>query len=201
MAVICVTIFLMAAFIYEASGQYVFPDGVEVGNWGNGEIQTKRGGGAEGLEALLSRDEDYRCYGKTCQHSEECCRGTTCVDIEGASGTCLPTSGRQMSYQSCNDDAECSAGLSCTESGGYYKTCQLDTASIHKKAGFNDECVNSSECDTDHGLCCQILRGHRVTTRRVCHYFLDPKSCIGEFRAGAKELKFVANPFFKARLG
>ncbi|GFT82779.1 prohormone-3 [Nephila pilipes] len=158
----------------------------------------KRGG--EMLEALLDREEN-KCYGKKCSHSEECCKGAACVDIEGLSGTCLPIHGKEF-YQPCEKDSDCGAGLVCIDSGNFApsKTCQLEGRSIQKK-GFNDECVTSSDCDTDRGLCCQVLRRHRMAAKKLCHYFLDPKSCVGEFHTTLQELKYVPNPFFKARLG
>ncbi|GBL87463.1 hypothetical protein AVEN_264960-1 [Araneus ventricosus] len=65
----------------------------------------------------------------------------------------------------------------------------------------NDECTTSADCDTGRGLCCQVLRRHRMASKKLCHYFLDPKSCIGEVQTTLQELKYVPNPFFKARLG
>ncbi|GBM21480.1 hypothetical protein AVEN_249911-1, partial [Araneus ventricosus] len=118
------------------------------------------------------------------------------------SGMCLPIHGKE-SYQPCQKDADCGSGLECLDSGNYArgKTCQLEGGSIEKRGGYNDECTTSADCDTGRGLCCQVLRRHRMASKKLCHYFLDPKSCIGEVQTTLQELKYVPNPFFKARLG
>ncbi|XP_042903132.1 prohormone-3 isoform X2 [Parasteatoda tepidariorum] len=165
-------------------------------------MQTdKKGGESEMLEALLDREDD-RCYGKQCSHSEECCKGAACIDIEGVSGTCLPLHGKEF-YQPCQKDDDCGFGLVCADSGNFSpsKTCQLDGKSILKKKGFSDECLTSSDCDTDNGLCCQVMRRHRMAPKRLCYYFQDPDSCIGEVVTNLKPLNYIPNPFFKARLG
>ncbi|GFW36218.1 uncharacterized protein TNCV_4930801 [Trichonephila clavipes] len=118
------------------------------------EIEKK---GGEMLEALLDREEN-KCYGKKCSHSEECCKGAACVEIEGLSGTCLPIHGKEF-YQPCEKDSDCGAGLVCIDSGDFApsKTCQLEGRSIEKK-GFslyspthlkrtqNDEKMDDFEC-------------------------------------------------------
>ncbi|KFM61435.1 Prohormone-3, partial [Stegodyphus mimosarum] len=170
------------------------------GNWPSAaEIQAEKKDG-EMLEALMDREED-RCFGRKCEHSEECCKGAACVDIEGASGTCLPIF-RKVSYQPCKEDSECGSGLICADSGtvGPLKTCQLEERSIKKKT-LHDECTTSSDCDVSKGMCCQILRRHRMAPRKLCHYFIDPMSCIGTVATHMKPVYFIDKSYFRPRLG
>ncbi|CAG2171945.1 unnamed protein product [Oppiella nova] len=86
------------------------------------------------------------------------------------------------------------------------KSCQPPGRDMMKKQ-YNDECVTSSECDASHGLCCQLIKRHRMAPRRLCYYFSDPKSCIGSVDVTfAKPSPAVSsgaysNRLFKARIG
>ncbi|GIY44911.1 prohormone-3 [Caerostris darwini] len=190
---------LLVFFVLATSGQDALASAAKAEAWQVSD-QMKEKKESEMLEALLDREVD-KCHGKKCFHSEECCKGSACVDIEGASGRCLPIHNKVF-YQSCEKDSDCGAGLACLDSGNFprFKTCQLEGGTIEKK-GFNDECVTSSECDTDRGLCCQVLRRHRMASKKLCYYFLDPKSCVGDVKTSLQELTYIPNPFFKARLG
>ncbi|GFT82781.1 prohormone-3 [Nephila pilipes] len=141
----------------------------------------KRGG--EMLEALLDREEN-KCYGKKCSHSEECCKGAACVDIEGLSGTCLPIHGKEF-YQPCEKDSDCGAGLVCIDSGNFApsKTCQLEGRSIQKK-GFRESCTTSMDCENDKGFCC--MKSGNFFVSRTCLPLLDPEGCIGPLSPDAK---------------
>ncbi|GFY36962.1 prohormone-3 [Trichonephila inaurata madagascariensis] len=145
----------------------------------NGTKVEKKGG--EMLEALLDREEN-KCYGKKCSHSEECCKGAACVDIEGLSGTCLPIHGKEF-YQPCEKDSDCGAGIVCIDSGDFApsKTCQLEGRSIEKK-GFNESCESSMECHNNNGYCCRNPTG----AHKSCQKFYHPSVCIGQLSADAK---------------
>nr|XP_046915051.1 homeobox protein 5-like [Dermatophagoides farinae] len=43
----------------------------------------------------------------------------------------------------------------------------------------NAECTTSSECDASHGLCCQLIKRHRMSPRKACLFFSEPKICLG----------------------
>ncbi|XP_076309998.1 prohormone-3-like [Tachypleus tridentatus] len=151
--------------------------------------------------SLLSNDN--QCFGKRCFHSNQCCLGSVCVDTDGT-GTCLPLYGQEEG-QFCHQDSNCQKNLTCTQlvSDPRRRTCQFPKLYLRKKQ-YNDECLDSSECDASKDLCCQLLRRHRMAPRKVCFYFIDPMSCIGNVKPAYKSmpiLSFFPNPFFKARLG
>ena len=68
---------------------------------------------------------------------------------------------------------------------------------------LDNECQTSSECDASRGLCCQVIKRHRMAPRKLCYYFSDPQSCIGTVDVTyAKPLHHSpTNVFFKARIG
>ncbi|XP_076354740.1 ITG-like peptide isoform X1 [Tachypleus tridentatus] len=184
--------------------------------WSSSEVtkDEKKKSGEQILETLLSNDqaeaavkEQEQCFGKRCLHSEQCCPGSVCVDVDGAVGNCLPVYG-QTEGKPCTQDADCGEGFRCEENVNALvrHSCQIDARDVRKKQ-YNDECLASSECDVSRGLCCQLQRRHRMAPRKVCFYFNDPKNCIGDVdTAHAPEpvINYIPNmpsPFFKARLG
>lgn len=71
---------------------------------------------------------------------------------------------------------------------------------------LDDECMTSSECDASHGLCCQLIKRHRMAPRKLCYYFSDPKSCIGSVdvtfaKPSPVSSASYSNRLFKARIG
>ncbi|XP_064469531.1 prohormone-3-like isoform X2 [Ornithodoros turicata] len=156
------------------------------------------------LDGLLP-EEEVDCFGKKCLSSDQCCRGSVCVDVDGSKpGTCLPIYGQREGEQ-CQRDSDCEQGLRCLASTGRARICKLREL---RKKQFNDECQSSDECDKSKGLCCQLQRRHRMAPRKVCYYFADPKACIGsvaDYRPSLyrpyKSLSFFHNPLFKARMG
>ncbi|XP_035224608.1 ITG-like peptide [Stegodyphus dumicola] len=154
------------------------------------------------LEALMDREED-RCFGRKCEHSEECCKGAACVDIEGASGTCLPIF-RKVSYQPCKEDSECGSGLICADSGtaGPLKTCQLEERSIKKKTlrNLGEECTTSEECKNSEGECCH--NSGFPFYRSSCQLYFDTYDCIGPVSPDAKPAPMsYFDPLNQPRLG
>lgn len=167
-------------------------------------------------ETGLSEEDELDCFGRKCLASDQCCKGSVCVDVDGSKlGTCLPVYGQREGEQ-CQRDSDCERGLSCLVPGaaGARRICQLRSRELRKKQ-FNDECKSSDECDGSRGLCCQLQRRHRMAPRKVCYYFEDPKSCIGTAAPVAaamtdfyrpnyrpyKSMSFFHNPLFKARMG
>jgi hypothetical protein len=196
----------------------MFCTNIFVNGWENERLvgfQSKRKQGEAELEALLSEGEE-KCVNKPCVQSEQCCPGSVCVDVEFSgenrvAGTCLPIYGVNEG-ESCHDDNDCEPGLRCLENQPAplalrqkLRTCQPPGRDMMKKQ-YNDECSTSSECDASHGLCCQIIKRHRMAPRRLCYYFSDPKSCIGSVDVTfAKPSPVInsgnSNAFFKARIG
>ncbi|RWS23787.1 prohormone-3-like protein [Leptotrombidium deliense] len=72
-----------------------------------------------------------------------------------------------------------------------------------RKKQYNDECLTSNECDSSRGLCCQLIRRHRMAPRKLCYYFVDPKSCLGNVDTSHVKpfVHGIQNAFFKARIG
>lgn len=167
----------------------------------------KKKSGEEVLGSLLQSEEARLgdgCYGKTCVHSDQCCKGSVCVDMDSskAVGSCLPIYA-QREGEPCRQDSDCEDGLRCLENVNMAvsRTCRVATRDMRKKQ-YNDECLTSGECDVAKGLCCQLQRRHRMAPRKVCYYFADPKSCIGVVDPNlARPISYNFNPFFKARLG
>lgn len=166
------------------------------------------------LDSGLVSEESIDCFGKKCIASDQCCRGSVCVDVDGTKlGTCLPIYGQREGEQ-CQQDSDCEQGLRCLEPGisAGRRVCKLREM---RKKQFNDECQSSDECDTSKGLCCQLQRRHRMAPRKVCYYFADPKACIGTVSASSavgeffrpsgyrpyKSMSYFHNPLFKARMG
>ncbi|XP_040359370.1 prohormone-3-like [Ixodes scapularis] len=178
----------------------------------------KKKGGEVVLETGLSQEDELDCFGRKCLASDQCCRGSACVDVDGSKlGTCLPVYGQREGEQ-CQQDSDCERGLACLlprAPAGTRRSCQLRTRELRKKQ-FSDECQSSDECDVSRGLCCQLQRRHRMAPRKLCFYFADPKSCIGTVPPAAaaamndfyrpsyrpyKSMSFFHNPLFKARMG
>ncbi|KAH7640493.1 itg-like peptide isoform x2 [Dermatophagoides farinae] len=125
------------------------------------------------LEDILSQGEE-KCIQKPCVQQQQCCPGSVCVDLHSqhsqsplslsssmnnkqrpvTTGTCLPIYGVNEG-DSCTDDGDCETGLRYAE------------------------CTTSSECDASHGLCCQLIKRHRMSPRKACLFFSEPKICLG----------------------
>ncbi|XP_054164843.1 ITG-like peptide [Oppia nitens] len=185
------------------------------------------------LEALLAESQD-KCTGRRCVQSDQCCPGSVCVDVDGIVGTCLPIYGVSEG-DSCQTDDDCEPGLNCRVSDVNYaqnpsalyqvrgrRVCQ-SAAGVGGGAGagnggremmkkqYNNECQTSSECDSGRGLCCQLIKRHRMAPRKLCYYFSDPQSCVGPvdityakpiaIHHGGPGNSSPNNVFFKARIG
>ncbi|KAF7998553.1 hypothetical protein HCN44_010961 [Aphidius gifuensis] len=128
-------------------------------------------------EGLEISNADEPCSGKRCIANEHCCPGQVCIDVDGAStGTCFFAYGLKQG-ELCRRDNDCETGLMCADVvGADTRSCQPPVTSNKQ---YSEECTMSGECDITRGLCCQIQRRHRQTTRKVCSYFKDPLVCIG----------------------
>ncbi|KAK0180171.1 hypothetical protein PV327_005840 [Microctonus hyperodae] len=125
----------------------------------------------EGLEVI-----DVPCENRRCGSHEFCCPGQICVAESADEGLCI-FAYRLKQGELCRRDSDCETGLMCTDvAGADTRSCQPPITSNKQ---YSEECVMSSECDITRGLCCQIQRRHRQTTRKVCSYFKDPLVCIG----------------------
>lgn len=129
---------------------------------------------------------EMTCSGKKCTANEHCCPGAVCVDTDGLVGTCLPVYGSKQG-EPCARTSDCEAGLVCldnNENDVIFRTCQRDTSNYHKKQ-YNEECSTSNECIVEKGLCCQVQRRHRQAPKKICSYFKDERSCIGQVDGAA----------------
>lgn len=165
------------------------------------------------LEALLASGQQ-KCSGRRCVQSDQCCPSSVCVDVDGIAGTCLPIYGVSEG-ESCDSDEDCEEGLSCAHNVNLIvnpsvlhqqrqRSCQSLGREMMKKL-YNNECSTSSECDSSRGLCCQLIKRHRMAPRKLCYYFSDPQSCIGPVDVTYAKLihhsHSPTNAFFKARIG
>ncbi|XP_015121319.1 prohormone-3 [Diachasma alloeum] len=139
-----------------------------VGNYGN-----------DFGEALQFAGDDDSCDHRPCGRNEYCCPGQICLanDADGGpEGTCFYFRGLKQG-ELCVRDNDCESGLMCGDvPGGDTRSCQPPVTSNKQ---YSEECLMSRECDISRGLCCQIQRRHRQTTRKICSYFKDPLVCIG----------------------
>ncbi|XP_035718414.1 prohormone-3-like [Vespa mandarinia] len=153
----------------------------------------------------LEEESDDPCYEKKCTANEHCCPGSVCVNVDGVVGTCLFAYGLKQG-ELCRRDNDCETGLMCADiAGGETRSCQPPVTSNKQ---YNEECNMSGECDIGRGLCCQLQRRHRQTTRKVCSYFKDPLVCIGpvatdqiksivQYTSGEKRITGQGNRLFK----
>ncbi|EEC10781.1 hypothetical protein IscW_ISCW007823 [Ixodes scapularis] len=44
----------------------------------------KKKGGEVVLETGLSQEDELDCFGRKCLASDQCCRGSACVDVDGS---------------------------------------------------------------------------------------------------------------------
>ncbi|XP_027200315.2 space blanket [Dermatophagoides pteronyssinus] len=86
------------------------------------------------------------------------------------------------------------------------RICQPPGQEMVKKQ-FNAECTTSSECDASHGLCCQLIKRHRMSSRKACLFFSEPKICLGPvdvtFARPANTFYYKPNErdYFRANIG
>ncbi|XP_034943319.1 prohormone-3 [Chelonus insularis] len=116
------------------------------------------------------------CEDRSCGWNGDCCPGQICFINTETVGTCHYVRGLKQG-ELCHRDNDCETGLVCGDvAGADARSCQPPITSNKQ---YSEECTISSECDISRGLCCQIQRRHRQTTRKVCSYFKDPLVCIG----------------------
>ncbi|XP_067140672.1 prohormone-3 isoform X1 [Centruroides vittatus] len=162
------------------------------------EIELLKKDTGDIVDALIYSEE---CSVRKCQGNYQCCKGYVCVILnENLNvGTCLPIYPRIIDHP-CPSDVDCIDFLKCLKVKSS-KVCHTEIKNVRKRR-YNEQCLTSSECDMDKGLCCQLQRRHRMAPRKACYYFTDPKSCIGLINTiYTKPVHFELNPFFKARLG
>ncbi|KAJ6223708.1 hypothetical protein RDWZM_002253 [Blomia tropicalis] len=143
--------------------------------------------------------------GDNCKNDDDCEPGLRCLSNGGNNNQVGDDHDTSMLMASINEDR---SNGNRNGRNGNMRTCQPPGQEMMKKQ-YNGECTVSSECDSSHGLCCQLIKRHRMAPRRACLYFSDPKICLGPvdvtFARPMAYSSYYYTPneheYFRARIG
>lgn len=173
------------------------------------------GSNVETFESMASQSG-----GGGCTEDDDCSPGLRCLEGSSASGGELDIIELSGGGGGGNGDLNSrhhyhhSQHSSSSGNGSGRRSCQAPRMMMRKKQ-YNDECQSSNECDTSLGLCCQVVRRHRLSPRRACLYFSGSPEmvCLGRLdhhlnavrppMAISSILRYTPkeNEYFRARIG